>query len=252
MKLARTESSSLHAVRSSRSFRIPGWFWLVLVAVFATSGPIAQDLVRIDFRNKIPGVVDAPVYDFDGVSRLEGSRFMAALYAGPESDSLVALVHGTEMFLSGTDSGYWRYDAPVEVVPSFLPTLGQTIYYKVEIVEFINRFPFPEAVYVSRSKLYSMVITNTVMPMVGLESFKLEPERLEISLEGEQTVVRWRYLAASRYELQSTTSLQPPIAWTPIFDWSGIGGDGHVFSVTNASTALPQFYRLQRWRQSWE
>ena len=95
-----------------------------------------------------------------------------------------------------------------------------------------------------------MVITNYVMPMVGLESFKLEPERLEIRVEGDQAIIQWQYLAASRYELQSTSDLKPPVSWAPIFEWSGIGENWQIFSVTNAVTAIPQFYRLERWPQS--
>lgn len=137
-------------------------------------------------------------------------------------------------------------------VLDFLPSFGQEIFYAVVILEFLNRGPFPEAVLVGRSKLYSMVITNTVMPLLGLESFKLEPERLEIRAQGDQAIIQWLYLAASRYELQSTTSLQPPIFWTPIFEWSFVWADlderRHLFSVSNSVTALPQFHRLERWR----
>jgi hypothetical protein len=107
---------------------------------------------------------------------------------------------------------------------------------------------------VGRSKVYSMVITNTVMPLVGFESFQLEPERLEIRAQGNQLIIQWQYLAASRYALQSTTSLQPPNFWTPIFEWSFDWADldqrGYLFSVTNQVTATPQFYRLERWAQS--
>jgi hypothetical protein len=216
----------------------------------------ADELVRIDFRNKIPGVVDAPVFDIDGISRLEGTRFTATLFAGPATNSLLSLMNGTEAFLTGADAGYWRYDTPLAAVPWFLPAMGQETYYELAIYEWLNRGPFPEPILVGRSRLYSMVITNTVMPMVGLESFKLEPERLEIRAQGDQAIIQWLYLAASRYELQRTTSLQPPILWTPIFEWSFDWADlderGHLFSVSNSVTALPQFYRLERWRQTWE
>jgi hypothetical protein len=75
----------------------------------------------------------------------------------------------------------------------------------------------------------------------------LIPERLQVKREGERVVVQWSYLAAQRYELQTTGSLLPPILWSPIFEWSGIADTGQTFSVTNAVTTMPQFYRLERW-----
>jgi hypothetical protein len=91
------------------------------------------------------------------------------------------------------------------------------------------------------------VVTNYVMPMVGLQSFSLQPEQLHITRQADQIVVQWRYLAAHRYELQSTGNLLVP-AWTPIFEWCCYGGNLQIFSVTNAVTTIPQFYRLERWR----
>jgi hypothetical protein len=38
-----------------------------------------EELVTIDFRNHIPGVLDAPVFEADGVTRLESEVFMTQL-----------------------------------------------------------------------------------------------------------------------------------------------------------------------------
>ena len=87
------------------------------VSVVAVTAQETNELVRIDFRNKIPGVVDAPVFDFDGVSRLEGEMFLANLYAGPDTNSFEhrILVY---RFLAGTNAGYWEYEVPIEFIPS--------------------------------------------------------------------------------------------------------------------------------------
>jgi hypothetical protein len=225
--------------------------WLA-VGIAAVTAQETNELVRIDFRNKVPGVVDAPVFNHDGVTRLEGRLWMTELYAGPDANSFAAVVGSAFLFLTGADAGYWDYTTPNEVIPSFLPTLGQRIWFQVRIYEFVPDFPFWKPVYVGSSRIYSMVITNFVMPMVGLESFKLELERLEISVEGDQAIIQWQYLAASRYELRSTIDLKPPVSWTPIFEWSadesGYPPSHYVFSVTNVVTDVPQFYRLERWR----
>jgi hypothetical protein len=42
----------------------------------------------IDFRNYIPGVLDAPVFRADGTNRLSGTLYWAQLYAGPDETSL--------------------------------------------------------------------------------------------------------------------------------------------------------------------
>jgi hypothetical protein len=224
------------------------------IAITTVKLSAADELASIDFRNRIPGIVDAPVFDFDGVSGLQGSRFLAGLYAGPAMNSLTTW-GDSYAFRTGTNAGYWDYESPLLIVPGEF-SLGQTIYYQVKIWEFWGGTETPLAFQLSSSKIYSMVITNTVMPLVGFESFKLEPERLRITADVGQTIIQWAHLGATRYELRSTTDLLPPIVWTAIFEWRyewpHFDELRPLFSVTNATTPLPQFYRLQRWRQSWE
>jgi hypothetical protein len=215
------------------------------IAVFAATAWAADELVRIDFRNKIPGVLDAPVFHFDGVTRLDG-RFTAELLAGTTADGLTPLAN-TQGFLTGTDAGYLPYESPQERFIDPQPVLGQPIWFQVHIWEHLSEGPFGKWICVGRSKVHSMVVTNYVMPLVGLESFSLVPEQLRITWHSDQVVVQWPYLAAQRYELQTTSSLQPPILWSPIFEWSGIADNHQELSVTNAVTPTPRFYRLERW-----
>ena len=54
------------------------WEWVArLLLMLFLHAPIAhaQETGRIDFRNLIPGQLDAPVYEADGVTRLEGTRY---------------------------------------------------------------------------------------------------------------------------------------------------------------------------------
>ncbi len=127
------------------------------------------------------------------------------------------------------------------------PLLGQRIFYQVVFGESVPGFPFYEVVMVGVSRVYSMVVTNHLMQLVGCGSFSLVPERLQIRKESDAIIVEWPYLAAQKYELKTTSSLQPPILWSPIFEWSGIGETRQKFSVTNAVATTPQFYRLERW-----
>jgi hypothetical protein len=218
-------------------------------------GSWADDLVRIDFRNRIPGVVDAPVYDFDGVTPLGSSNplFWAMLLTGTNSYSLVG--SGISDFTRITNAGYWYYESPLEVVVPHRPSLGEEVWFQVQILEMLPSFPFPEFAVAGQSEAFSMVVTNHVMPMVGLESFKLVPERLEISRQTDRVIIQWLWLGAARYELEEATSLEPAASWAPTYAWSveqtGWPGIGDAFSVTNAVSDRPQFFRLKRWRSTW-
>ncbi len=220
--------------------------WLGTAAL-GISAWAAEELVRIDFRNRIPGVVDAPVFGFDNESGLE-SKFVAEILTGITADSLGPLA-GTQQFLAGTDAGYLPYATPQERVIVPLSWLGQRIWFQIAIWERVPIGPFGEFVFVGGSEIYSMVITNDLMPLVGLESFSLVPDRLQITRQGDEAIMKWPYLAAQRYELQIATSLRLPVAWSPlfIFEWSGSAEIGQTFSVTNAMTNALQFYRLERW-----
>jgi hypothetical protein len=227
---------------------------IAMTLLTAMGAKAADERVRVDFRNRIPGVVDAPVYGFDGLSGLATGRYMAVLNVGPETNSFAPSGPGRE-FLSGTNAGYWAYETPLETVVWFQASLGQKIWYKVKIGEWLPEFPFGKVVWVGESASYSMVVTNYVMPMLGLESFKLVPERLEISRQTDQVVIQWQYLAAERYELQGTGSLEPPVSWAPIYEWShestGWLDENYVFVVTNAVSDAVRFCRLKHWPVSW-
>jgi hypothetical protein len=175
------------------------------IAITTVKLSAADELVRIDFRNRIPGIVDAPVFDFDRASGLQDS-FWAALYVGPDTNSFLPQ-DAPYPFLTGTNAGYWQHDTPLEIVPHPEPSLGQRIWFQVRILQVVPVGPFGESIDVGRSGIHSMVVTNYVMPMVGLQSFSLQPEQLHITRQADQIVVQWQYLAAHRYELQSTGNL---------------------------------------------
>ncbi len=101
---------------------------------------------------------------------------------------------------------------------------------------------------IGSSQVYSLTVTNAVMPLVGLESFRLEPERLRIRREGDQVVIEWNYQGARHYSLEAASSPGPSAQWYPVFWSSNYAPPGTVFSVTNIVNGTPQFYRLWRSR----
>jgi hypothetical protein len=60
----------------------------------------------VNFNNRVPAAdIDAPVFDVDGTTRLEGAAFVAMLYAGPTEDTLGA-VGAPVSFRTGQTAGY--------------------------------------------------------------------------------------------------------------------------------------------------
>ena len=71
----------------------------------ATVGALAQ--AQVNFANIVlPNVVNAPVYDVDGTTKLAGSDYMAQLYVGTAADSLSPVGSPVE-FKTGAGAGYF-------------------------------------------------------------------------------------------------------------------------------------------------
>ena len=92
------------------------------------------------------------------------------------------------------------------------------------------------------------MLTSFPVPLLGLESFKLQPESFWVKREGDQFIVNWVNKGA-RYELQVTSGLRPPIAWSVVPWATNLPGFDEVISVTNKIVEPMRFFRLQRWRR---
>lgn len=81
---------------------------LIVAAMLASLGAYAQGTVN--FANIVISggtrVVDAPVFDVDGTTKLSGSGFQAQLVAGPNSGSM-AVIGTPTGFLTGGGAGYF-------------------------------------------------------------------------------------------------------------------------------------------------
>jgi hypothetical protein len=65
----------------------------------------------VTFANRVVSLLDAPVFDTDGVTGLSGSNFVARLYAGPSLE-LLRPVGQPSAFRTGSAAGYF-YSQPV-------------------------------------------------------------------------------------------------------------------------------------------
>ncbi len=108
----------------------------VLLLLFAATVSFAQEPGRIDFRNFILGHLDAPVYESDGVTRLEGDRYTANLMAfccsfpdTPPADIFNGVA--ASRFQAGELAGYWL----PEIVRISWAAPGDRIWAQVRILD---------------------------------------------------------------------------------------------------------------------
>ncbi len=83
--------------------------------------------------------VDAPVYQADGITKLDGPQFMAELLAGPTAGSLSSVA--TTGFLGGLGAGY--FNGGVRTINSVSP--GQTAWIEVRAWNTITGASFTQA-----------------------------------------------------------------------------------------------------------
>ncbi len=134
----------------------------------------------VHFANRTEGV-DAPVYDTDGVTKLEGPAFLAQLYAGPTLDGLRP-AGAAAPFRSGPAAGYWLSGARSvgEVAPG-----GEAVCV-VKVWEAVFGTTFEQAAAAGGKVGMSAPVTvitggageppGLPAPLIGLSSFRVRAE----------------------------------------------------------------------------
>lgn len=199
----------------------------------------------IDFRNLIEGVLDAPVYEVDGVTKLQGSQFWANVVVAPRRDGPLTPVGFASPFQTGANAGYWL---PQEVtIPGV--AAGQQVWVRVVIGETLGGFEQQPQLLWGMSKPFPVVLRDTPTPLMGLESFSLGPQLFGIKRRGGELVISWLNLGNVTYSLESTTDLTTAGIWQEFWRGSSSYPAGNLMSVTNAIVAGEQrFFRLKMWR----
>ena len=201
--------------------------------------------------NRIPWVLDAPVFDVDGTTRLVGSNYVAQLYAGATPDTLHSL-GGVSYFRKGTSSGYF-YSSGLEV-PDVAP--GQTAYLQVRVWDYTCGKTFEEAQArggrFGKSNLIPAVMGDFFQPpeAVGLRSFALQAgmsllatakfEQAGVLADGQR---QWLLIGDSgyRYVVEHRT---PPNDWLPLLTLTNETGVV-LFTDPVAQGAAVRFYRAR-------
>jgi hypothetical protein len=142
-----------------------------------------QDGTVINFSNRdIIRQINAPFYDADGTTRLDGPNFRAALFYGPSfAPEQMVMLGAPQPFLSGTLAGYWM-PANRTITMSFP---GQPIYVQVRFWDSQGgAHTYFDQAYASNAKVgFSDVLQltpppppqppGTTIPLTGLRSASL-------------------------------------------------------------------------------
>lgn len=152
---------------------------ILAAAAMMTVGAYAQGTVNN--ANFVSGVLDAPVFDVDGTTRLAGANYMAQLYAGPAGGSLAA-IGSPVAFKTGSGAGYFLGGAAT------IPTVAPGANADIKIVAFQGASE-ASAVATGSSSVFTVQTGGAGNPpglpanLVGLTSFSLQvPEPSTIAL----------------------------------------------------------------------
>ena len=208
------------------------------------------------FMNLSPSQgVNAPVYDTDGVTLLEGPAYVALLDAGPDTASMQP-VGDPVPFRTGDGAGYFDLaNAPgggVRVIPSVAP--GTTAYLRVRVWETARGSSYEEALAAGGktgvSTVFSLVTggsgdpPSVPPPLRGLESFLLVADIPYISPIPDQVINAYESThplpflisdlgtAPSQLELTTATSNPELVPHANIV----LGGSGNERTVTITPT----------------
>lgn len=130
----------------------------------------------VTFGNLLPAAgIDAPVFEFDGLTRLAGATYFAQLYAGTTLESLTA-VGPAVPFREGDAAGYWvAVTRSIPSVPAGATALVQARAWKAGLAA-----SFEETLVAGGLTGMSEILTVTTgggsappADLVGLKSFKL-------------------------------------------------------------------------------
>lgn len=162
---------------------------LIVAAMLASVGAYAQArLGTVNFAN-VAGpagarLVDAPVFDVGGATRLAGPGFQAQLFAGPNAGSM-ATIGPSVGFLTGTGAGYFS-GGPREITGV---NAGAAASVQVRAWSVSSGATFDAASIRGSSPVLNLTATGNAgeppslpVNLVGLQQFSLVPEPSTIAL----------------------------------------------------------------------
>lgn len=236
----------------------------ILLSLLAACTCRAAERGVIDFRNFIPGVLDAPAYHVDGTNRLSGLGYMAALYvARPGHESALAPVGTSLSFGTGDRAGYVETWEPPRPNPVTLPfAAGEEIWVQVrawELSRFVRNYDtIPPHRLLGNSATLTLVVSNTPTPLLGLKSFTLSPAPIrhiwrQRGDSGDELVLRWSAGDGTvHYAVDVNSEVSRSDSWRTLADEPSLivmrDSSAHWYAdwvLTNRPSGTESFYRLR-------
>jgi hypothetical protein len=162
---------------------------LLLIAALLAIGSVgvyAQG--SVDFRNRIVGVLDAPVFLSGGAAPVDGADFVAQLYfSATEGGTMTAVSAAPAAFRTGAGAGYWNAGASAGRTLDGIAA-GDTAFLQVRVWNAAQFANFDAAVSAGTvdswgwSDVFSVTTGGAGDPpslpatMLDLNSFELVPE----------------------------------------------------------------------------
>jgi len=123
----------------------------------------------VDFRNRIAGTLDVPVFDVGGTTKLAGANFTVNLWYSATLAGTYTMLDplGAGAMRTGAGAGYWTYGADfARTIPGIAP--GATAYIQVRVWDSTSGATYDAAVTaggkVGQSTAFSVVLGNVGSP----------------------------------------------------------------------------------------
>lgn len=173
---------------------------LITACALLAVSSMAQGTINFLNRDTSAGI-NAPIFDVDGSTKLEGAAFKAQLYGGAEgtAEASLAPVGDIVNFRTGAAAGYWDNAAPLRTIPGVTPGSAATVQVYVWESQY-NSLAEAQAAFgkFGKSTVFTVPKTGGVTdptkppalpePFLGITSFNMqvipEPSTIALGLLG--------------------------------------------------------------------
>jgi len=167
---------------------------LLIVVGLVAAGLGAWAQGSVNFANVIlgatPRLLDAPIFNIDGTTRLQGSGFTAQLWAGTSANSLSAVGTGSPFLASAAGAGYFQGGALT--IPNIAG--GSVAFLQVRVWDNTGGATWLTSQKIGQSATFSLTLGGGGTPpsvpanLIGLTGFNLhlvpEPATLAFGVLG--------------------------------------------------------------------
>ena len=214
----------------------------------------ATGIVHVDVANRFTLILDSPIFDVDGTTKLAGSNYWVQLYAGFDPNRLRP-VRGKSNFRSGAQAGYF-YFLPAVLVPGI--PIGELVLLQIRVWDSTYGKSFEEAQArggrFGKSNIYTLAGHDPAIPilpqLLPLLRFALEAgvsplatAKIEVDEGSPPGPLGWVLIGDPGF-VYVVEQRSPPNDWTPLLTVTNETGSVK-FADPNAQNTSAKFYRAR-------